>query len=512
MNAEELLEKYASGIRDFTGIHLGEASLIGANLTDIMLQGANLNVANLSSANLSRSNLSDAKLNVSRLSGANLSGANLSRASLNVANLIRSILVDANMPDVSMIRAELVRSDLSRANLRRANMSESDLREVRLRSTDLTGAILTRVDLRNSVLTGATLEGADLHAANLGRADLNGALLRNVELRHASLNRASLNGANLRGANLRWVDLSGADLREADLTDAKLSGANLMGANLTGADLVNTSLVHADLSQANLMHCNCTDSDLTGAILTGSKLYGSSRYNLVTKDLICDWVDLSPNGDQGQRHTLNSIDEIHQFFNHTPPQVHIVVDAMLTPAANLALAQFYAELSRLLPNPYRPPSLVVGNRKTSIQFRTHRDEELFALAYAATLPFKDARSIQKNLALMLRMGQSYQPDVSSAAGLNLEMLNLHLMQTSKQLHSAAITPVTDNDHFFKRPIQLQLTNSKNYSLEIYHNPRFGIRSSMSSDGLFPVQPRQDFVPSLEAVLEFISSFRAEQVN
>ena len=84
MDAKALLAKYAQGERDFTGIALGECQLIGAELPDIILRGATLNVANFSSANLSRADLSQALLNVSRLTGVNLTEANLSGCKLNV--------------------------------------------------------------------------------------------------------------------------------------------------------------------------------------------------------------------------------------------------------------------------------------------------------------------------------------------------------------------------------------------------------------------------------------------
>jgi len=76
--ATTLLQKYAQGERDFSGISLNECTLSGAKLPQIILRGADLKVVNLSTANLCQSDLQGAVLNVSRLSGANLSQASTS--------------------------------------------------------------------------------------------------------------------------------------------------------------------------------------------------------------------------------------------------------------------------------------------------------------------------------------------------------------------------------------------------------------------------------------------------
>ncbi|WP_449224626.1 pentapeptide repeat-containing protein [Almyronema epifaneia] len=501
MNAEELLEKYATGMRDFEGIHLSETHLVGATLTGINLKSAKLNVANLSSVNLSHSDLSYAKLNVTRLSGANLSQAKLHKANLNVTNLIRAILVGADLSGVSMIRAELLRAELSNANLQGANLSESDLREVRLRWANLMQANLGRSDLRNSILTAAILKEADLHAANLSRADLSGTVLVGAELRHANLRSAKLVGANLRGANLRWADLSGADLREADLTDAKLSGANLTGANLAGADLYNTSLVHADLSQANLIAATCVSSNLTGATLTGSKLYATVCSELRTTELTCDWIDLSTTGDRSQLHHFQKPSEIEFFFNRVPPQVIINVDAPLTQAAHLSLAKAYATISQHFHPLKQPPSILIRGRKTTLTFQLQQNDDLFIIAYLASLPFQDYKPVEKTLSHLI---QAVERELTSTS----LSLKTYLMGLGRRLthlvHQANNLELTLSEHpFGEIPIQLCLVNSNHHWLEIYQNPRFGIRGPQQDEMGFTIHPRQDLVPELSAVAEFI---------
>ena len=53
MNANELIQRYADGERDFSGANLSEANLYEANLSEADLSGADLGRADLSGANLS---------------------------------------------------------------------------------------------------------------------------------------------------------------------------------------------------------------------------------------------------------------------------------------------------------------------------------------------------------------------------------------------------------------------------------------------------------------------------
>ncbi len=176
-SAEELLERYAAGERDFW-----KAKLKDANLTEVNLQGAILASADLTRANLRTVGLAGANLQSAELYGADLAGANL---------------YDANLE-----AARLWDADLTGASLQGSNLSIADL--------------------RNAILSGTRLHGANVSSAMLSMADLSGALLTG----------ANLKDANLRGANLEGADLEGANLNGANLAYAHLTGANLEGVNL----------------------------------------------------------------------------------------------------------------------------------------------------------------------------------------------------------------------------------------------------------------------------------------
>ncbi|MCL1473149.1 pentapeptide repeat-containing protein [Argonema antarcticum] len=515
MEVEEFITKYEAGERNFAAANLTEANLSGLNLSGANFSGANLSVANLSGANLYSANLSHAKLNVARLSGANLTKANLNRAVLNVANLIRADLGGAELIQAALIRAELIRAELSRANLTGANLTSADLREAKLRQANLSRANLSGANLRGASLTAANLEGANLHGSDLSRADLTGANLRDAELRQANLSCTNLSGANLSGANLRWVDLSGANLRWADLSDAKLSGANLIGADLSNANLLNASLVHADLTQARLIRADWTGADLSGATLTGAKLYAVSRFGLKTEGLICEWVDLSPDGDRTQIYRLSS-EEARKFFHQTLPTVQIIIDAPLDHESHFTLASCYHQIAQQQSVFYLPPSIKVGRRRTLLTFVIDNDNQLFSTAYLAILPFTDSEATHKNIIILMQMLQSPEMDnLGIKEPQRLQNLSNALIQglskifASKLLKSSFV--IKEDSKFFQSPTQIVLTNSSDQTLNIYHHPQFGKRfvkpsSFANPDQITSIEPVKYTPPSASVVFDFIKNF------
>lgn len=516
MNAKEILKQYAAGVRDFCGVDLSEENLNGANLSGADFSEANLSVANLSGANLSGANLSRAKLNVTRLSGANLSKANLIKASLNVANLIRADLAEAKLTQASLIRAELIRAELSRANLESANLSGADLREATLRQANLNHTNLSESDFRGASLSGAILESANLNGANFSKADLSGSNLRDADLRQANLSKANLSGADLSGANLRWTNLNQANLGWADLSNAKLSGANLRGADLSNANLLNASLVHTDLTQARLIKARWVGADLTGATLTGAKLYAVSRFGLKSSGVICDWVDLSPEGDQSEILHVSK-ENCSQFFNETLPTVRIIIDAPLDFKANLALASAYNQIAEFYPAFDTTPSLEVSDRRTELIFRIDSNTKLFTVAYLAILPFQDAKATQRHLLAIINTLQSQDLQFLGIRQqkqvwqfITTVSQSLAQIETRNRLKIAAT--LQESVDLFKAPTHTVVTNSSTQSLNIYYHPTFG-RSLMNQASLLErststsIQKSELLLPPIETVVEFIRACR-----
>lgn len=516
MNAEELLKQYATGERNFPAVQLCEANLSGVNLSHANLSGANLSVANLSGSNLSEANLSRTKLNVAKLSGANLAKANLEEANLNVANLTLADLHYADLRQASLVRAEMARAELSAADLSYANLSGADLKDAKLRHANLSHANLSRADLKWAAFTAANLTQANLHGTDLSSSDLSGADLSYTELRQANLSRANLRGANLSGANLRWADLSGADLSWADLSGARLSGANLTGVNLSYANLLGTILVHADLTRASLIEADWAGSDLSGATLTGAKLYGVSRFGVKTEGILCDWVDLSQNGDQSDICHLDS-DRLKAFFHETPPTVRITVDAEFDPEAHYALAATYAQLGRRYQLSLAPPNIRIGRRRTTLTIERKSNEDLFLAAYLAILPFQDAIQTHANLIGLLPRLQAEDSWVAVSASASAQILAATLKDLAVKAETILLPPSCEmllkKAPFFTAPTQTTLVASSSVNLIIHNHLGFGKRSIPNLERRSTTEPvaleRLDVaMPAMSAVIAFVQSLQA----
>lgn len=517
MNAEEIIKQYATGERNFAAVNLTEANLSGANLSKANLSRANLSVANLSGSNFSEANLSKAKLNVTKLSGANLSKANLSEAILNVANLTLADLSRTELRQASLVRAEMARADLSYANLSYANLSGADLKDAKLRNANLNHTNLSRADLKWAVFTAANLAQANLHGTDLSSADLSRADLSNTELRQANLSRANLSGANLSGANLRWADLSGADLSWADLSGARLSGANLTGVNLSNANLLGTILVHADLTRASLIGVDWTGADLSGATLTGAKLYGVLRFGVKTEGALCEWIDLSPNGDQSDIVALTA-ERAKTFFHEKPPTVHLTIDMKFDVDAHSALAATYCQIARhygVEAVAFNPPNIRVGQRRTTFTFEMQQDAALFLAALLAVLPFQDAAQTQENLFELVTMLESEALAQAIAQPALIPQIVGPLRSLQQRLRHEGLPPacrlLLKQSAFFDAPTVSKLVTSNNQTLTLFSHPHFGrhlTAESAAEATLAEFQPEHQAHPGpgFGELVNFMQSF------
>jgi uncharacterized protein YjbI with pentapeptide repeats len=422
-------------------------------------------------------------------------------------------LSGSNLSQASLVRAELARADLSGSNLSLANFSGADLKDAKLRNSNLVGTNLSRADLKWASFSAANLSQANLHGADLSSSDFTSADLSNAELRQANLSRANLRGANLSGANLRWADLSGADLSWADLSGARLSGANLTGANLSHANLLNAILVHVDLTRATLIGVDWAGADLSGATLTGTKLYGVLRFGIKTEGVLCDWVDLSPHGDQSNIYRLTP-EDLKRFFQETSPSVQVVIDAMLNQDANYALAVAYRQIAQQRRTTFAPPNIQVGRRRTTLTFEMERDEQLFAISELAILPFGDAVAAHNNLLSIVKMLKSEEIEVRLADPERSQqlatMLSLVLAEGDRLKLPESVSNVLAKVAFLQAPTKMSLINSNNQTLTLYSHPMFGKRvignSELSLVGSEPAQPTPSTLPTLETLVGFIQGF------
>jgi len=278
ISAEEFLQRYDEGERDFTGVNLAGVNLSGKTLeSNVSLSQANLSNANLANAkliqvNLIGSNLQGANLNSTNLQSADLIGANLSGANLTKAILYSARLIQANFSQAKLSEANLNSANLTTANLSRANLTQASLSSANLTGADLSQAKVTKVNLSSANLSGVNLTGVSLTGVNLQGVNLSGMNLSGVNLTGTVLSYANLSGVNLSGVNLSGANLSVANLDGVNLTGVSLVGVNLHGVNLSGQNLSGFNLSGVNLYGANLSKADLTSADLRGANLNCTNL------------------------------------------------------------------------------------------------------------------------------------------------------------------------------------------------------------------------------------------------
>jgi uncharacterized protein YjbI with pentapeptide repeats len=134
MTAEELLERYASGERDFAGIDLGGSranrmfhpQLSHADLRGINLCGTNLEMVDFAFSDLSEARLFGACLSYSCLVRTNFTNADLRYATINYSNCRQANFTRANMQGVDLTCSIFAHSIWSVNDLDDAIMIRSD--------------------------------------------------------------------------------------------------------------------------------------------------------------------------------------------------------------------------------------------------------------------------------------------------------------------------------------------------------------------------------------------------
>ena len=126
ISPKELISKYRTGERDFSGIELPRnANLMRTNFNGADFYRATFIGTNLWWTDLSRANFEDAYLRKACLVGANLSDTNLRGADLRGADLRDTYLMWAKPNETNLIGADLRGADLRDTYLRKAKFYEA---------------------------------------------------------------------------------------------------------------------------------------------------------------------------------------------------------------------------------------------------------------------------------------------------------------------------------------------------------------------------------------------------
>ncbi|MEM7557166.1 MAG: pentapeptide repeat-containing protein [Cyanobacteria bacterium P01_A01_bin.84] len=145
--AQQVLELYGTGERNFQAIEL-----IGAELNGAFLCNADFSHAEMMLASLNEVSMERTKLNQAYLSGVDFIGAYLHRAELIKANLVGADLSGANLSN----------ANLTGCNLGGANLSNADLSNANLTEAVLIGANLSRANFKGAIILGCNFQEANL--------------------------------------------------------------------------------------------------------------------------------------------------------------------------------------------------------------------------------------------------------------------------------------------------------------------------------------------------------------
>ena len=276
---------YKSG--DLQGIGLGLNDLADGNFA-----GKNLRNADFGETVLTDSNLTDAVVE----------GANLAMPQTWVLLLHSSTARPATRAATwlgSAWKAAICRGwsfagkDISNANFGSAVLAGADLTDAKVDgssfayTTDLgftAAQLYSTAGYKSGNLAGISLEGNDLSGWDFTGQDLSGTALLDANLTDALIDRANLAYTTDLGfaaeqlystATYKSGDLTAIGLAGNDLSGWDFAGKNLTEASFEFATLTNTDLNHATLSSAYFGDATLTNADLSQANLSGAIL--SSR-------------------------------------------------------------------------------------------------------------------------------------------------------------------------------------------------------------------------------------------
>lgn len=414
--ANELIESYLGGQRNFRNANLSGLELNRAHLPEIDLQGAYLRWIELQGANLKLANLPWADLQKANLSDATLQQAMLKEASLRKANLQWADLQEAQLQGANLVQSHLMCANFRGASLRLANLQGADLDKAELSGADLRVANLISAQLRNADLKQAKLQGANLQYANLTGANLEGS-----NLQGADLTGAKLFGANLQNANLQQANLEGVDLREAQLFGSNLQGANLERTflppleNMQGACLKDAQFLNSILPKGQILETAILVNGLISHPTNVAKSLPQSAAPKATKaEAICEFVAEEPTdfGLDASRESLNNLNpQIDLFSDLSSRELSLEAQQMSAESVEPSLEKIQRDLPLGILNRARQTIDRLDNARLSrdttdnYQTRANRETENF-LELIQQRMGSDGHFTSTSLAIAKRRGPS----------------------------------------------------------------------------------------------------------
>lgn len=170
---------------DFHGMNLQGITFRWCILDRAKFYGADLRFTDFSYSSLIEANLSDtlaegASFNATKLYGASFTGADIRHADFSFVYADATYFVFTKAQGVSFRFALLLGSNFSRADLQDADFYKANLHNANLEKVNLRYAYIQRAFLRNANLREADLSNADLRGADLSNAILDEAKIENT--------------------------------------------------------------------------------------------------------------------------------------------------------------------------------------------------------------------------------------------------------------------------------------------------------------------------------------------
>ncbi len=232
---------------DLTGADLSGATLMLTTLSEVKARGAILKGAMAERAFVTDTDLADADLTdfsgnylvMTRvdLSGCKLVGARLTDSLIDASKLDRVDASGIALTAMLLLGCELSESNFEGALLVRTSFNKSSARKASFRRARGRGAIFFEADLERADFTLAVLPEALFFQASAPSASFYGANLKEARFYRAVLDRADFFGANLHGADLRKASLDRTRFVNASLFAAIFVGASGRDTDFTGANL-----------------------------------------------------------------------------------------------------------------------------------------------------------------------------------------------------------------------------------------------------------------------------------
>lgn len=202
---------------DALKLSMAPASLEGANLQSVNLDGLFLKYLNLSNSNLSFMSFQNSKIIASDLSNTILHGVNFQDSEFYDCNFEESDFGGANFQNSRLIGVSCLNAGLGGANFQNSELSG-----------DFTEAVLRETNLKNAILQSSIFDSVNLKNAVMEEADLSYASFNNADLKSAYLNGANLSNANFLNARLWGIELQNAKVESPDWLK-KLRDSNVIG-------------------------------------------------------------------------------------------------------------------------------------------------------------------------------------------------------------------------------------------------------------------------------------------